>query len=189
MFQSFYHDPINKSLALTITPVGSQCNDDETKTVNLTKQNLIFNNQQCVVLTFVDMTTAKRLAFIQSQQQKMHMHQSSISHEIITPLKLIRMFSKELRSECQREQRFETARHAEYIYTTSKIIQAHVSNLLVNNLLEKDKLNLNLKQVPLVKTIEKTMNIFRIQCESMGQTLKYEGLANETVVETDKVRV
>ena len=64
-----------------------------------------------------------------------------------------------------------------------------MSNLLANNLLEKDKLNVNMKAVKLVKTIEKTINIFRIQCESMCQTLKYEGLTNETVVETDKVRI
>lgn len=85
------------------------------------KQSLIYNNRQCFVLIFNDITNVKRLALMEYQNLKMQLRQSSVTHELITPLRCISSFSEELVSSLKDSS---NKRIAELINNTSKLVHA-----------------------------------------------------------------
>lgn len=60
----------------------------------LTLTNLFFNKQECNVATFRDITELKKLAQIEADNKLLHMLTSSVTHEMVTPLKCMVSFSE-----------------------------------------------------------------------------------------------
>jgi signal transduction histidine kinase len=85
----------------------------------LTLTNLIFNQQECRVATIRDVTEVKRLAKIEADNKLLHMLTSSVTHEMLTPLKCMVSFSKTvLRALADSPKKYE----AKLIMTTSKLL-------------------------------------------------------------------
>ena len=55
--------------------------------MNLT--NLIFNKEECKVATFRDITRSKQLVKVEKDNKLLHMLSSSVTHEMVTPLKVM----------------------------------------------------------------------------------------------------
>jgi hypothetical protein len=56
-------------------------------------QSLIYNSKQCQVLTVRDITEIDKLAKLSAENKMLGLLNSSVSHEMITPLKCIIEFS------------------------------------------------------------------------------------------------
>ena len=55
--------------------------------LNLT--DLIFNKEECKVATFRDVTRSKQLVKVEKDNKLLHMLSSSVTHEMVTPLKVM----------------------------------------------------------------------------------------------------
>lgn len=64
--------------------------------MQVTIESLIFEMQECKVLTFVDMTNLKRLIEIERENLNLQLRESSVSHELIAPLRCISQLSADL---------------------------------------------------------------------------------------------
>jgi K+-sensing histidine kinase KdpD len=81
--------------------------------------NLIFNKEECKVATFRDVTELKNIAKMQADNKLLQLLTSSVTHEMVTPLKCIVNFSESLVKELRKSpKKYE----AELIVTTSKLL-------------------------------------------------------------------
>ena len=64
--------------------------------VQITQQTIFYNNKECRILNIRDVTALKKLAIAEEDNKVMSLVTASVSHELITPLKCIGSFSKEL---------------------------------------------------------------------------------------------
>jgi light-regulated signal transduction histidine kinase (bacteriophytochrome) len=83
--------------------------------------NLIFKNEECKVATFRDVTELKKLAKIEADNKLLQLLTSSVTHEMVTPLKCIVNFSESLVKELRNSPK---KHEAELIMTTSKLLLA-----------------------------------------------------------------
>ena len=60
---------------------------DEPQNLELKLTNLIFNKEECKVATFRDITKARQLVKVKKHNELLHMLSSSVTHEMVTPLK------------------------------------------------------------------------------------------------------
>jgi hypothetical protein len=64
--------------------------------VQITHQNIFYNNKECKILNIRDVTSLKKLVKSEKNNKTMQLLTASVSHELITPLKCIGSFAKEL---------------------------------------------------------------------------------------------
>lgn len=83
--------------------------------------NLIFKNEECKVATFRDVTELKKIAKIEADNKLLQLLTSSVTHEMVTPLKCIVNFSESLVKELRNSPK---KHEAELIMTTSKLLLA-----------------------------------------------------------------
>lgn len=91
-----------KIINLKIFPLYEKDDIKGTKTnriVQLSAQPIFYNERNCTVLAFQDITSLRKLALLEVQQESYQMRQSVVSHELATPLKCIISFSEDLKSE------------------------------------------------------------------------------------------
>jgi hypothetical protein len=67
--------------------------DDQTMTLQLNFQSLIYNAKQCQVLTVCDITEIDKFAKLSADNKMLSLLTSSVTHEMITPLKCIIEFA------------------------------------------------------------------------------------------------
>ena len=67
-------------------PSGVIC---QIKYVDVTMQELIYNNKQCNVLIFRDVSKLNENAKLDAKNKMLTAYNSSVSHEFLTPLKSI----------------------------------------------------------------------------------------------------
>ena len=60
---------------------------------------MYFNNDQCQIATFRDVTQLKRIAKMEAENDYLQFLNSNVSHEMITPLRCIISFTKSLMQE------------------------------------------------------------------------------------------
>ena len=88
---------------------------------HLTLTNLMYNKEECQVATFRDVTNIKKLARIEADNKLLQLLSSSVTHEMVTPLKCIINFSESLIKELRNSPK---KIEAELILTTSKLLLA-----------------------------------------------------------------
>ena len=64
--------------------------------MELQLSNMILDKEQYRVATFNDQTESRRLAEVESNNRLLTLLQSSVTHEMLTPLKCIISFAKSL---------------------------------------------------------------------------------------------
>ena len=85
----------------------------------LTLTNLMFNNEECNVITFRDITEVKKAAKIQAANKLLGMLTSSVTHEMVTPLKCMITFETTLMNELKNSPK---KNEAKLIFTTAKLL-------------------------------------------------------------------
>jgi signal transduction histidine kinase len=79
----------------------------------------MFNQEECKVATFRDVTDKSKLAKIEADNKLLHMLTSSVTHEMVTPLKCMVSFSEiVVKALANSPKKYE----AELIMTTSKLL-------------------------------------------------------------------
>lgn len=84
---------------------------------------------------------------------------SSVSHEMVTPLKCIISFATSLKSELDHMKK--SQKHAELIYVTAKLLLSEVKLLLDNNMISNKAFRLQYEQTPINKIILDVVEIMR----------------------------
>ena len=135
---------------------GGAAGGAEYRELQLSLNNLMFNNYECKVATFRDVTEKKKLAKTEAANKLLHMLASSVTHEMVTPLKCMISFAatvqKELKNSPKREE-------ADLIVTTAKLLLSQVKLMLDKNMIENDIFLPNLELAPLNKTVLDALNI------------------------------
>ena len=86
----------------------------------------------------------------------MQLRQSSVTHELITPLKCITSFAEEL---CIKIKEKSSKEIIQLIASTSKLVHAQVNELLDKNLLDKKMIVAKLQPISLVTLVKDTIGI------------------------------
>jgi light-regulated signal transduction histidine kinase (bacteriophytochrome) len=122
--------------------------------LNLT--NLIFNKEECKVATFRDVTRSKQLVKVEKDNKLLHMLSSSVTHEMVTPLKVI----INLASLVQKELKGKPREHeAKLIVVSAKLMLAQVQLLLDKNKFDKNMFTPILEQANLNQAIQAVISI------------------------------
>jgi len=117
----------------------------------------------------------------------MQIRQSSVTHELITPIRCIIQFSKELTSNLKRDSK--RYKMAWVIYTSAKLIYSQVNNLLDKNLLDKNLFSPSYCLTNPIHLIKSTFGILEAQAKLMEIKLEYRGPSEVLKMVTDKQRV
>ena len=98
-------------------------------------QDLFFNNQVCKLLQFRDISDISNLARVSAENKMLSLLTSSVTHEMLTPLKCIIEFAHMLIKELQNSP---LRRIAELVLSTSKLLLSEVKTLLDKIMIEKN---------------------------------------------------
>jgi nitrogen-specific signal transduction histidine kinase len=111
---------INQSLSKF--RVNLKRNDtDETQNLELTLTNLIFNKEECKVATFRDITRSRQLVKMKKHNDLLHMLSSTVTHEMVTPLKAMITLASIVARELQDHPR---AQETNLILVTARLMLA-----------------------------------------------------------------
>ena len=75
-----------------------QISTDEKRVVHLTHSQMRFNDMECLILTIRDISAQQNLERAEQKNNLLHLLTSSVSHELMTPIKCIITFATELLS-------------------------------------------------------------------------------------------
>ena len=125
------------------------------RTLQCNFQNLIFNDKQCKVLSIRDITDINNYAKVQAENRMLSLHTSSVSHEMITPLKCIIKLGRDLAKSIDAR----VSRQAGLIVSTSGLILQQVKLILDKNMLDNNSFTPNFEFHYLNKTISEVAQI------------------------------
>ena len=108
--------------------------EDEERRVNLTHEQMVFNEKECQILTIRDVSAQHNLMEVKRENQLLNLVTSSVSHELITPIKCISAMANEMITEILKDSN--AIHKAKMILTTSQLLQAQIKMLLDKSLLE-----------------------------------------------------
>lgn len=134
-------------------------------------QKLIFKSKQCYVLTMRDITMWKNNAKLSEKNKVLNLMSSSVSHEMLTPLKCIVSIVDLLRKKKYSD--VSITNNLEIVANTTHIVLNQIKNNLDNNLLETDHFQFRMDKFRMIADIvHPIVNIFRGQIKM--QKLKVE---------------
>ena len=114
---------------------SSDKNSQNDKIVQISLQKLIFNDEECNILRIRDITAFKRLTKVENNNRATGLMSASVSHELLTPLKCISSFGKELMTFITNSKiRYK----AELIVSTTDLVISQIKFLLDKNLLDQN---------------------------------------------------
>jgi hypothetical protein len=94
----------------------------------------MFNTKQCTVLTIRDISDIDKYAKVSAENKMLSLHTSSVTHEMITPLKCIIQFGTTLLKSTDPK----AVKEAELIVSTAKLILSEVKLILDKNLMDNN---------------------------------------------------
>jgi signal transduction histidine kinase len=128
---------LNKTIEARIRPVSNSANNDQKieKIVQISLQKLIFNDEECSIIMIRDITALKRLTKVENKNKATSLMTASVSHELLTPLKCISSFGKELMTLITSTK---VRYKAELIVSTTNLVISQIKFLLDKNLLDQN---------------------------------------------------
>jgi hypothetical protein len=83
----------------------------------------------CTVLNFIDVTHIRKMIQLEYQNMKIQLRESSVTHELIAPLRCIINLSDSLIGKCATPDETKIPR---LIFNTAKLIHAQMNDILDN---------------------------------------------------------
>lgn len=117
---------------------------------------MMLDRQEHFVATFHDMTESKRLQQAQGQNTLLSLLTSSVSHEMVTPLRCIISFANNLQDELKHSER---RKDAELILVTSKLLLQQVKLLLDQSMIENEMFVPQYEEMPLNRIVQDAVQI------------------------------
>ena len=155
------------------------------KTLQLKYQDIIFNNKQCKVLTIRDITEIKRFAKVSADNKMLSLLNSSVTHEMITPLKCVIQFGTTL----LKSKDPKVVKEAELIVSTAKLLLSQVKQTLDKNMLDNNSFTPNFEYYPLNKSIIDVTRILNGQAALQNISFKVSVPEKEVVILLDQLRL
>jgi K+-sensing histidine kinase KdpD len=128
LLDNFYH---NNTINLVMR--SDRLGKARYRYLELQMKNITYEQQEFRVATFHDVTERKKIVEVESNNRIVSLLSSSVSHEMVTPLKCIISFATSLKSDLKHLKR--PKKQAELIYVTAKLLLSEVKLLLDNNLI------------------------------------------------------
>lgn len=150
-----FHQSQNKETETGETTTGTT----EAKTLQVCIQNLTYENEECALMIFVDMTHVKKVVHLELQNLKIQLRESSVTHELIAPLRCIIKFAEELIEQYAAEKR--KCEIPKLIFNTAKLIHAQMNDILDNHMLGRRSVVANKLMTDLKDLVYETVNIFK----------------------------
>jgi K+-sensing histidine kinase KdpD len=123
------------------------------RTVEVSYQLLTFEHvSDCHMLTVRDISHIERLEKQKELLQVMDLVTSSVTHDMLTPLKSVSCLSKRLSQKLIYES--QSQKDSALIYSTTQLLLSEVNLLLDRSMLDKNKFRPSLDKHPVNKTIE-----------------------------------
>jgi hypothetical protein len=97
-------------------------NESSLKTLQVNFQQLIYNSKQCIVLTLRDISEINNYAKVSAENKMLSLLTSSVTHEMITPLKCVIQFGTTL----LKSKDPSVVKEAELIVSTAKLLLSQV---------------------------------------------------------------
>ena len=154
---------------------------------SLSGQKMVYNFDECLVMNFSDIAYIKKLARMEYQTWRSKIRESSVSHELLTPLRcLIKLSQDLLKNRSQNPKQI-----YRIIFSQTKIIQAQINDILDNNMAKKREMVPNLQVVSLVEIVMETIQILQDNAVYQRVKIHYSGPCSKSVnaIKTDAVRV
>lgn len=158
---------------------------DDARFLELHYNNMTVNGEDYITATFHDCTEVVRLEKVESNNRLLNMLTSSVTHELMTPLKCISSFARSLQKELQHSAK---RQEAELIDVTSKLMISHVSLLLDKSMIENKVFKPNIALYPFNKIVSDAVQIMRQIAQIKKITIEYIPLLKELIVSMDSAR-
>ena len=113
------------------------------------------------------------------------MLQSSVTHELLTPLKCIISFAKTLERDLIHSN---NRKEAQMIELTAKLISSQVQMLLDNNMIDHDKFELDLQDCPINRVVSDVIAIMNEMAAPKRIEIVFKPLPTELILKMDLVR-
>lgn len=130
--------------------------ENNTRYLELKLASITFNKQEYRVATFHEVTESKRLACSEANARMVQLLSSSVTHEMVTPLKCIISFATSLQKELKHSAK---CREAELIYVTAKLLLSQVKSLLDKNMIKNEIFTLQYQHVPVNRIVSDAVSI------------------------------
>ena len=154
------------------------------KTLQLSFQKLIFNEKQCNVLTIRDMSDVEKYAEVEAENKILSLLTTSVTHEMLTPLKCVVQFGTTLLKSSDPS----VVKEAQLIVSTAKLLLSEVKLILDKNMLDNNAFTPNFEQYPLKKTILDVIQILEPQAALLNIKFNVSLPRDEVTVLLDQLR-
>ena len=155
------------------------------KYLTLILSSMILDRGQYRVATFLDETDHRTLARVEQENQLLQMLQSSVTHELLTPLKCIISFAKTLERDLIHSN---NRKEVQMIELTAKLISSQVQMLLDNNMIDHDKFELDLQDCPINRVVSDVIAIMNEMAAPKRIEIVFKPLPTELILKMDLVR-
>ena len=166
--------------------IESQVYPEQSKSVIIKCINLLFNNINCYVLNFTDMTSFLDLEKQKEKYRMIKLLNTTIHHEMIAPLKAQMDISKCL---ADTQISFESKQMAQTINVSSQMLLLHTQDLLDQRIIDKGSFSPNYTLESVQKVINEIVDMMNFTLHSSKLKIQYIQKKNPRKFYFDKRRV
>lgn len=150
-------------------------------------QKLFFESQKCVTITLNDITSMQKNASLKAKNKMLNTMQSSISHELLTPLRCISSITELMKEEHEYDKQL--TENLETIESSVQFVLSQIKQKLDYALIDSGRFNLHLEPLRLVQdVIIPIIRTFRGQIYMQKVRLLVSVPEEESFVQIDKLR-
>lgn len=161
------------------------------RSITVTKQNLLCNGNQCEITTFRDTTIQVELRTAQEQNKTTSLLVSTVTHELITPLRCIVSMTDQLFQAHIYDNFFDEKINTKIkmIRSTAKLLLSQINMTLDMSLLTQAHFTPIIKEANLRVMCKTTLALLKGQAQAMGILLMLNFNLNSDVYFFDEMRV
>ena len=124
--------------------------------MHLFRSGMLFNDKQCQVLTIRDISAQENLELAEEKNTLLNLMTSSISHELMTPIRCIITFAEELLKKLRKGN---SHHNASMIRNTGKLLLTQIKMLLDRGLMESGQFVPQIENGMLLDVLKETIEI------------------------------
>jgi signal transduction histidine kinase len=155
--------------------------------VQVSMQKLLFENKECVVVNLRDVSQIQENTQLHSDNRMLQIYNSSISHEMLTPIKCLVEVSKKVAREVESKR---TLEDLSLISNTAKLLLNQVKGNLDRSLLAQNLFEAAPEKYSVYSLVQETTDMLSAYSKAQGVFLAVKGFAQkqDVVVAIDKMR-
>lgn len=153
---------------------------------------MIFNNEQCQVVTFKDVSAIKEISKLSADNKMLNLLSSQISHEMLTPLRCIIQITNQVKDGFSNNST--EYYNLKVVSNTANIVLSQIKGNLDKSLINANQFQPNLEEALLIEDVVRpAVDIFVAQARSQNVQIKIknqlEDLKTDQFIRIDKLRI